>query len=100
MRNYRFFWRKHIDLANFLTVICGTELFYLTKYRINSSDVFRRINAHARKYLFDDLREKGGLAFDEISSLVALGQHAQPNVEASSAREKDARFTLGDIPKP
>ena len=67
---------------------------------VNRLGFFRRTNAQARKYLFEGLREKGGLAFDEISSLVALGQHAQPNVEASSAREKDARFTLGDIPKP
>ena len=51
------------------------------------------------KYLFEDLREKGGLDFGEIIFLVALGQHVQPNEQASSVREKDVRFTLVDIPK-
>ena len=73
--------------------------FYLVKYRINSLDILRRANAQARRYFFEDLREKDGLAFDEISFLVALRQHVQPNEQAASVKEKDVRFTLVDIPK-
>ena len=47
---------------------------------------------------FDDLREKDGLAFAEISFLVASGQHAQPD-EQASVREKESIFTLVDIRK-
>ena len=46
--------------------------FCLAKYRILTLDILRRTNAQARKYFFDDIREKDGLAFDEIIFLVAL----------------------------
>ena len=73
--------------------------FYLAKYRVYSLDILRRTNAQARRYFFKDLREKDGLAFDEISFLVALRQRVHPNEQAASVKEKDVRFTLMDIPK-
>ena len=62
-------------------------------------DISRRSNVQARKYLFEDLRGKDKLAFGEISFLVALGQHLQPDEQAASVREKDVRFTPIDIHK-
>ena len=73
--------------------------YYLAKYRILLLDIFRRASAGARKYLFEDFRENGGLSFGEISFLVAIGHRAQPNAQASSVREKDGRFILAGIPK-
>ena len=73
--------------------------FYLGKYRILPIDIPRRTDAQARKYLFGDLREKTGLSIDRIIFLVEMGQRAQPNEHAASAREEDARITLAGAPK-
>ena len=70
---------------------------YLAKYR-PPRDISRRADAKARRYLFGDLREKGGLAFDEISFLVALWQNVQPDGHASSVRESDVRFAFSGTP--
>ena len=73
--------------------------FFLVKYRIYTLDILRRASAQARRYFFEDLREKGALAFGEISFLVALRHHVKPNEQAASVKEKDVRLTLVDIPK-
>ena len=59
----------------------------------------RRTSAQARRYFFEDLREKGALAFVGTSFPVAFRQQVQPNEQAASVKGKDVRFTLVGIPK-